>query len=95
MESRHNCERELGKWIDSLVDEMNGMYCADLTDAAKIDSKMSDIKLRDELINQLREIIRCKKLSERLLAEHCKEVTYKMSVRINGNGIRSVIERDE
>ncbi len=95
MESRDKCERELKKWIDSLVDQMNGMYCADLTEAAKIDSKMSDIKLRDMLIRQMTDEIRFKKLSERIMAEQGKEITYDMQVRIDGSGITYETSRND
>jgi hypothetical protein len=95
MESRRKCERELGKWIDSLVDEMNGIYCADLTEAAKVDAKMSDIKVREELIGQITEIIRCKKISERIMAEQAKNVVYNMNVRISAEGITYGITRSE
>ncbi len=95
MESRGKCERELGRCIDSVVEEMNGMYCADLTEEAKIDSKMSDIKLREELICQIREEIRCKKISERLMAEQMKGVAYRMQVSICGEGIEYEIVRSD
>lgn len=95
MESRDKCERELRRCIDSVVDEMNSMYCADLTETAKIDSKMSDIKLRDALISQMREIIRCKKVSERIGAEQLREVAYDMQVRISGSGIAFAVTRNE
>ena len=78
-----------------MVDEMNAIYCADLTEEAKIDSKMSDIKLRDELIGQIKETIRCKKISERLLAEESKEMRYLMQVRIGGEGIEYAITHDD
>jgi hypothetical protein len=42
MGSSGKCERELGRCIDSMVEEMNGMYCTDLTDETKIRSRMSD-----------------------------------------------------
>jgi hypothetical protein len=93
MESRAKCERELESCIDSMVEEMNEMYCTDLTESAKIDSKMSDIKLRDELIGQVRNVIRCKKISERILAEEMREVTYLMQVRISGEAIEHTITR--
>ncbi len=84
---RRKCERELERCIDSMVDEMNGIYCADLTEVAKIDSKMSDIKLREELISQIKDEIRCKKISERMMVESMKELEYHMEVRINSEGV--------
>lgn len=95
MESRRKCERELEKCIDSLVDEMNGMYCADLTEDAKVDARMSDISLRDELMGQIEETIRCKKISERVMAENMKNVIYTMQVSISSNGIDYAISRNE
>lgn len=93
MESKDICERELRKCIDSLVDEMNAMYCADLAEHAKIDSKMSDIKLREELICQIRSEIRCKKICERMMAEQNRSFVYCMQVSISGNGIEYTITR--
>lgn len=87
MESKNRCERELERCIDSVVEEMNGMYCADLTEDARIDSRMSDIKLRDELIRQIKDEIRCKKISERMMEEQKRSVVYGMQVSICGEGI--------
>src|SRR5580700_3850815 len=95
MESRRKSERELESCIDSMVVEMNVIYCADLTEEAKIDSKMSDIRLRDELICQIKEVIRCKKISERLMAEGSKEMRYQMQVRIGKEGITYNITHDD
>jgi hypothetical protein len=92
---RRICERKLKGCIDSMVDEMNAIYCADLTEEAKIDSKMGDIKLREELICQMKEVIRCKKISERLMAEESKEIKYLMQVRIGGEGITYNITHDD
>jgi hypothetical protein len=94
MVSVQKYERELRSCIDSMVDEMNGIYGADLTESAKIDSKMGDIRLRDELIEQIRNVVRCKKISERMSAEQMRSITYRMEVRICGDGIDYEITRD-
>ena len=76
-----------------MVDEMNGMYCADLTEDAKVDSKMSDIKFREELISQIKEEIRCKKICERMMAEQGKSIVYGMQVSICKEGIEYSVTR--
>ncbi len=76
-----------------MVEEMNEMYCADLTESAKVDSKMSDIRLRDELIGQMRAVIRCKKISERMMAEQMRNVVYNIKVSVCGEGIEYTVTR--
>ena len=93
MESRGKCERELARCIDSVVEEMNGMYCADLTESAKVDSRMSDIKFREALIGQIKAEIRCKKICERMMAEQKKKVVYGIQVSVCGDGIEYSITR--
>ncbi len=93
MESRDKCERELEKYIDSLMEKMDGMYCADLTESAKIESRMNDIRLRDDIISQIKEEIRCKKICERIKAEQEKEATYSINVKVCRNGIQYTVAR--
>jgi hypothetical protein len=94
MESKGKYERKLAVCIDSLVEEMSGMYCADLAESAKIDSKMSDIKLRDSLIRQLYDEIRCKKIGDRIMSELGREAVYRINASISRNGLQYSIERD-
>jgi len=93
MEGR-KCERELERCIDSMVDEMSEMYCTELAEDAKLESKMSDIRMRDELIEQIKEVIRCKKISERMAAEQIRKVAYIMQVGISSSGITYTISRE-
>lgn len=66
---------------------MDGMYCANFTDGAKIDSKMGDIKFREELIKQIKEEIRCKKLSEQFMTEQGRKIRYSVNAGIDKEGI--------
>ncbi|MGD0510346.1 MAG: hypothetical protein ABSA33_00755 [Candidatus Micrarchaeaceae archaeon] len=93
MESKSKCERELERCIDSMVDEVSGMYCADLAEHAKVDSKMSDIKFREELIGQIKDEIRCKKICERMMAEQNRSLVYGMQVSICKEGIEYSVTR--
>ena len=87
-------ERELERGIDSMMEEIDGMYRADLKDEERLDSKMGDISLRDELIGHIREVVRCRKISERMMAEQSKDVRYTMSIEVSRNGMSySVVRR--
>jgi len=88
-------ERELERCIDSVLEEMNGMYCADLNENAKVDARMSDIKFRDELICQMKEAIRCKKISERMMAEQNRQIMYRIGLEVDGSGMRYSVARSE
>ncbi|MDE1870780.1 MAG: hypothetical protein KGI06_00890 [Candidatus Micrarchaeota archaeon] len=93
MGSEHISERELERCIDSMVDEMSRIYCADLTEEAMLDSRMSDIGLRDSLISQIKEAIRCKKISERMMSEQSRKVSYKIDVEVGRNGMSYTVAR--
>jgi hypothetical protein len=94
VESNRKYERKLAVCIDSLVEEMSSMYCADLAESAKIDAKMSDIKLRDSLIRQISDEIRCKKISDRVKAELGREAKYGIRASISCDGLQYSVERD-
>ena len=94
MESNRKYERKLSVCIDSLIEEMGSMYCADLAESAKVDSRMSDIKLRDSLIRQIGDEVRCKKISERLMAEIGREARYRVRASVSCDGLQYNIERD-
>lgn len=96
MESVRKCERELGleRCMDSLVDEMNGKYGADLAEEARIDAMMGDLVFRDDLIKVLKEVIRCKKISERIMAEERKDVEYSIGLRAASGRISFSIARN-
>ena len=87
MGSTNKCERELERCIDAMIEEMNGHYCGELEDEAEIDARLADINLRDRIIGQIREVLRCKKLSERISRDQQKEVAYVMETRIGSNGL--------
>lgn len=94
MGSERMRERELERCIDSMVDEMNGIYCADLTEEAMLDSRMNDIELRDALISQIREIVRCKKISERMMAEMSRKVLYTVKTEVGRSGMSFTVARN-
>jgi|GEM_PF-1651786 hypothetical protein len=95
MASKHEYERKLGECIDSMVEEMNSTYCADLAEEDRIESRMSDIVFREALINQIKEEILCKKLSESVMAGQKREVVYQMPVSITNKGISFSLCRKE
>ena len=61
MVSRPNAERELERCIDKVVDEVVAYIRRRSQRGGKNRLKMSDIRLRDELICQIKEEIRCKR----------------------------------
>jgi hypothetical protein len=88
MGSKSACERKLGRYIDSMIDEMNGEYGpANLTESERVDARMDDIGLRESLICQLKEVIRCRKTGERIKAEQGKETAYHMHTTITSTGL--------
>lgn len=95
MESEAKCERELEKWIDSLVEEMNGRYGAELAEDLQIDRKLSDINLRNELISQIKEVVRCKKISERMMEEQKQEIAYYMHITVTSGSTHFYITRND
>lgn len=93
MRSKDKYERELEGYIDFLVEKMDGMYCTDLTESAKIESRMNDIKLREDIISHIKEEIRCKKICERIKAEQGKDIAYDISIRVCNDGIQYTVTR--
>jgi hypothetical protein len=54
---------------------------------------MSDIKFREELIGQIKDEIRCKKICERMMAEQNRSLVYGMQVSICKEGIEYSVTR--
>ncbi|MGI0100217.1 MAG: hypothetical protein ACREBH_00620 [Candidatus Micrarchaeaceae archaeon] len=94
MRYKGELERELVRCMDSLIEYIGSAYGTDITEEARIDSKMGDIQLRDALIRQFFEEVRCKKICERIWAERNKESSYAMEVRISGSGVSYGISRN-
>lgn len=79
-------QRELGRGVDSLVGEMNSRYgtpSGELSEDAEMDRKRSDIQLRDEVISHIEELLRCRKLSERLMDEERMDVKYEIRTEVS------------
>lgn len=83
MGSTNKYERELERCIDAMIDEMNEKYCVEMAEEAMIDAKLADIKLREDLINQINEELRCRKISEKAMNSQLMPLVYEMKVRIS------------
>ena len=92
MESVREYERKLGKEIDSLMEEMDRICCADLTEEERIDSKMGDMRFRDELIDHVRRIVQCRKMSQMSKAKG-RDTAYTVSIGISADGFGSKVSR--
>ncbi|MGD0728809.1 MAG: hypothetical protein ABR981_01915 [Candidatus Micrarchaeaceae archaeon] len=93
MGSTNKCERELERCIDAMVDEANKAYSAELNENAEIDARMRDIDLRDKLVQQIKEEIIYKKISERMMHEQMKSIVYEINVRISSENLSSALVR--
>lgn len=93
MDSLDECERELEKPVDSLVSEVGSRYGADLNEMARIEALMDDIRLRNELIPHLVEIIRCRKLCERVKAEQRREIAYHVHIIVTSTWTHLYVTR--
>ncbi len=76
-------ERELSYEVDRRVEDKATMYAAILDEEAMIERRMSDIGLREKLIECMDEIIRCRKMSERFLDETGEERVYEIRVIVS------------
>jgi len=75
-----------------VLEEMDAMYCT--PEPESVEMRMSDIIFRDELMSQMLEAIRCKKLSECLSAAKGKEVMYCIRLHISGAGMKYEVSRN-
>ena len=82
MQRKKNTERQLCKAIDLLVEEIQERYNTEVSDEQEIDRKMKNIELRDSLIEQITEEIRCRKISEKALHEANVNITYELIAEI-------------
>jgi hypothetical protein len=64
-----------------MVEEMGRIYLDSLTEEERIDLKMADISLRDSLVNQIKQEIRCRKIAE-AMSRLGRDHIYQMQVRI-------------
>lgn len=80
--------------MDSLVSEIGDRYGADLTEMARIEELLGNVKLRDELISHIGEMVRCRKLCERVKAEQNKDIAYHVHIVITGTMTRIRVARD-
>lgn len=86
MKSVKSTRRELELGIDTLIEEMNSMYGAELQEEEALERKLSDIRLRARLEEILRHIVRFAKIAERRRDEELMNVGYIMSVTIDSEG---------
>jgi hypothetical protein len=83
-------QRKLCSGIDAMVGEMGSRYgtpSGELSEEAEIDRRMGDIQLRDDVIALDEEVLRCKKLSERLMDEERMDVKYEIRTEVSSKGI--------
>ena len=86
----NKAERKLGKSLESLIGEMNRGYrmpSEGMSEEEEIDMKRKDIQLRDEMVSHDLELLRCRKLSERFLAEQRIDITYEVRAEVSSNAI--------
>ena len=87
-------ERELAKGMDSLMGEMNGRYGTSsmlMDENAEIERKRSDIALRDDMISHVKEVLRCRKLSEHFLDVERIDVTYEICTIVSSKKMETKI----
>lgn len=84
---KDSTERELSRIVDGMIGEANTKYGADLSEEKQIERRIRDIRLREELVLQLQEEIRCKKISERFMDESLKDIRYEIVKEISSSGI--------
>ncbi len=82
----NRCERELCRWIDSLIREMNEVYLKDMPEMQRIESMMEDISMRESLVSQISEEIELRKIQERMHMAG-KDASYIVEARIGTDGI--------
>lgn len=91
MGSTNKYERELERGIDAMIDEMNEKYSVEMAEESMIDAKMTDIKLREDIIKQIKEELRCRKISEKSVNSSLVPLVYEMKVRISSESLSYVL----
>ena len=91
-------ERELGKGMDALIGEISGRYGTSskvLDEDADLERKRNDIALRDDVICHVKELLRCRKLSEHFLDVERMDVTYEICTKVSARKLETkVVIRD-
>lgn len=86
MEPRLKCEQRLCAGTDSAVDELDGIYCADMTDMENVETKMADLELKEVLPQIVKEVIYRNKLFQRERIRQHIDVPCHIHVVITGAG---------
>ncbi len=88
MEPRLKCEQKLCAGTDSAVDELDCLYCADMTDMEKVETKMADVELKEALPVIVKEVIYRNKLFQRERIRQHMDVPCHIHIVVTGAGTR-------
>jgi AAA+ ATPase superfamily predicted ATPase len=84
MESKNEVERRLYSDLAALVDEVNRRtYGKKLPREESNEMETHDSALASKLLDQIKEEVAWKKVSERILRDAMTDITYVMEVRLN------------
>lgn len=72
-----------------MISEMGSRYGTEISEEKQIDRKLADVKLRDDLIEAVKEITRCRKLSERFADEGMESVSHVIEVAVSAKWLRT------
>lgn len=83
----YEAERELRHGLDTLIAGLDGQYGSRLEGEELLVRQLADIRLRNQLIECIKDTVRCRKLAESLMEELESEHLHEVRVRVNSSSI--------
>jgi hypothetical protein len=86
-------ERKLRRNIEAVIESMDVVFGADLSEEEALQRKISNAQLSIELAEQIVNIIKCRKISERAMDLQLIDKKYRMVVDISTRPISYALSR--
>ena len=83
----YDAERKLCEGLDSLISDIDKEYGSELSGEDELLRRLSNINLRKQLIAQIKDTVRCRKLSERFMDEQLAERSYEVRTKVNASAL--------
>ncbi|MDE1857288.1 MAG: hypothetical protein KGH98_04410 [Candidatus Micrarchaeota archaeon] len=83
----YDAERKLRTGLDSLIAGIDEQYGSRLEGEELLVRQLADIRLRNQLIDCIKDMVKCRKLAERLMDELESEHLHEVRVRINSGAV--------